>query len=182
MGVLFPICGLLTALIAPQPFADTPPVPPLDPAQLAEAQKLTKLLPIEAAISVEMQEILAEPAEAADQWLSGSYPGDYNSRVRLVFAEKVKRLSNTLMDKAFDEARTAMADDYARQLDLVDLVATQRFASSDEGRAFLFMQLRRDNRLRQLIVRSIYSHLNFNNVLQDARDTTRLIDQVNRRR
>jgi len=120
-------------------------------------------------------------AEAADQWLLASFPRDHDSGVRQVFSETVKRQAETLLDEAFVQARTAMAEDYARQLSVQDLVATHKFASTSEGQAYLSLQLRSDYRLKQLIVRSIYAQMDLNKTLQDARETSQLIDRVNRR-
>lgn len=120
-------------------------------------------------------------AETADEWLLANYPRDHVSLVRQVFSEAVKRQAVTLLDEAFVEARTAMAEDYARQLSVQELAATRTFASTSEGQAYLSMQLRSDYQLQQLIVRSIHAQMDLKKTLHDARETSQLIDRVNRK-
>ena len=183
MTILRRLVALLAASVALPTLANTPPPLPPDPARLAEAAQLAKILPIESAIrfGLEVNQISMQISEAADQWLLVSFPRDHDSGVREVFSESVKRQAETLLDEAFVEARTAMAEDYARQLGVQDLVATRKFASTSEGQAYLSLQLRSDYRLKQLIVRSIYAQIDLNKTLQDARETSQLIDRVNRK-
>lgn len=183
MTILRRLVALLAASVTLPALANTPPPLPREPARLAEAEQLAKILPIEAAIGIfiEIDQIPIQIAEAADQWLLASYPRDHDSGVREVFSESVKRQAETLLDESFVEARKAIAEDYARQLSVQDLVATQKFASTVEGQAYLSLQLRSDYRLKQLIVRSIYAQMDLNKTLQDARATSQLIDRVNRK-
>lgn len=183
MTILRRLVALLAASVTLPALANTPPPLPPEPARLAEAEQLAKILPIEAAIRIfiEVDQISIQIAEATDQWLLASYPRDHDSGVREVFSESVKRQVDPLLDEAFAEARKAIAEDYARQLSIQDLVATQKFASTSEGQAYLSLQLRSDYRLKQLIVRSIYAQMDLNKTLHDARETSQLIDRVNRK-
>jgi hypothetical protein len=175
--------ALLAALVTLPALADTPPLLLPDPARLAEAEQLAKILPIEAAIGkfLEVDQISIQIAEAADQWLLASYPKDHDSSVRQVFSESIKGQVDSLLDGSFDDARREMAEDYARHLSVEDLVATRKFASTSEGQAYLSVQLRSDYWLKQSIVRSIYARLDLDKTLQDARETSQLIDRVNRK-
>lgn len=183
MTILRRLVALLAASVTLPALANTPPPLPPDPARHAEAEQLAKILPIESAIRIglEVNQISMQIAEDADQWLLASHPRDHDSGVRQVFSEAVKRQAVTLLDEAFVEARTAMAEDYARQLSVQELAATQKFASTSEGQAYLSMQLRSDYQLKQLIVRSIYAQMDLNKTLQGARETSQLIDRVNRK-
>lgn len=183
MTILRRLVVMLAASVTLPALANTPPPLPPDPDRLAEAEQLAKVLPIESAMrmGIEVNQISMQIAEGADQWLLASFPTDHESGVRQVFSETVKHQAETLLDEGFAKARTAMAEDYARQLSVQDLVATQKFASTSEGQAYLSVQLRSDYRLKELIVRSIYAQIDLNKALQDARETSQLIDRVNRK-
>lgn len=183
MTILRRLVVMLAASVTLPALANTPPPLPPDPARLAEAERLAKVLPIESAmrIGIEVNQISMQIAEGADQWLLASFPRDHESSVRQVFSETVKHQAKTLLHEGLAKARTAMAEEYARQLSVQDLVATQKFASTSEGQAYLSVQLRSDYRLMELIVRSIYAQMDLNKALQDARETSQLIDRVNRK-
>jgi hypothetical protein len=175
---------LASALCASLAAANTPPIPPPDPASLAAAEKLVAALPLENVLdSFDAHGITNEVADKALAWLATRLPQERNEMVKQIFYEKVKTESRSRLAAAIGDTRVALADGYARQLSERDLKGAQTFALTPEGKAFLEVQIGGDVGVRSLVSYFIYyrTFADLPRILQSARDSSRVLEQVNRK-
>jgi hypothetical protein len=176
---------LASGLCASSAVANTPPIPPPEPARLAAAEQLVAAFPLENAFaSFNAQGITSEVANNALAWLAAQPPQDRKETVKQIFYEKVRNESRSRLAAAIGDARKALAERYARRLSERDLNSAQSFAATPEGTAFLEVQLDADTELRNLVSRFLFDRMfpELPRILQSARDTGKVLERINQKR
>ena len=170
MITLIRFIALAIVASASAAFANTPPPPPPEPARLALAERLVAALPLESAIGYGfvIQGLTAEVAANAVFWFDQQPQKTQDETLKSVFYEMVRTESHAKLSAAIGDARASLIDRYARQLSEHELKSAERFALTDEGKAFLLVQLKGDVGLHRLVSRYMYEHISpeFPRILQ----------------
>ena len=172
-----------SAALASSAFANTPPEIPPEPTRLAAAEQLVSVLPLEKALSFFIIDRMTnEVANDAMGWLGARQCENCNDTVKRIFYEKVRIESRSQLTLAIIDANEALVERYARRLSVRNLEAARTFAATPEGSAFLEVQLGADAEIHHRIIRFMYDRIssNFPYILQSARDSGQLLEDVNR--
>ena len=165
--------------------ANLPPPPPPDPLRLAEAERLMAVLPLENVFGsgFNAARILGMTTDQAVLMLSKPSQ-EQDESLEEVFRAKVRMVAEDRLNEAINDARRNLAEEYAYRLKVNDLANTRAFAVTDEGKAFLKVQLDRDSHIPNIVSRLLYRRLSGDlpQILQDARESNRLMQRVNDRK